>query len=167
MALFDRLPEVRTKTTYETRYQQVSEIKTMMYNQTEPEFFTRTRYETRERRIPFTATETYFVQIPEKRSRQIMRTVAEQVPEQRVRTYQVNVPYSVTVRVPRRVCRMVPRTITVPVEPCCCDCCNSFTELNETRNAYVGSIGELVDQAWTWVSQSRLATVGGATVGRR
>jgi hypothetical protein len=102
-----------------------------------PEVRTKTVYETKVRNEPQVRTELYWEDVPETRYRTVMVRVPRQVAREHVQTYTVNVPYQVSVCLPVQVFRMVAKTIIVPVEDCCDECYRGFQDVQESSRAYL------------------------------
>ena len=144
------VPEIRTRKSYRTETETVTDIKTRAFTVMVPEVKTRTVYKTKYRDIPFTRTRLYWEDVPQERSKITYKMVPRKVTRKRVHTYTVQVPYTVSVRVPVRRCRMVPKTITVPVEPCCESCCDQFPGVLECGQAYMEYGIVKAREAWDW-----------------
>ena len=118
-----------------------------------PEVRTKTVYKTRFRDVPKKRTESYWINVQEKRNRVVMTRVPKTVTRDHIRSYTVHVPYQVQVTVPRQVCRMVLRKVTIPLQECCDQCSQSFTDLHDASGAYLQYGAQQIGRAWNWVNE--------------
>lgn len=147
----EMVPQIKTRTTYRTESRTVADkvIKTFMVMV--PETRTKTVYKTRYRDVPKIRTEVYWENVPETRYRTRLVQVPRQVARENVRRFTVKVPYQVMVCIPHKICRMVPRQITIPIETCCDQCSQNFTELHEASGAYLNYGIEQIGKVFNWV----------------
>lgn len=152
----EMIPEIRTRRVYKTESRTVSDVRTETYMTSEPEVVTKTVYDKKTRDIPVFQSELYWENVTKTLKKTVFKPVTRTISRPAIRRRKVNVPYQVNVRVPRRVSRLVPRTITIPIEPCCDQCCVGFDGVTNAFGDYLrfGLVG-----VRDWLGASELVSV--------